>query len=299
MCAILGVISKSDYQQFYTTELWQMCEIQSHRGPDDRGGIAFNIENSSCEEIEGEDYVKAKGFLGFQRLSIQDLSTNGHQPMLDARKKVAIVFNGEIYNFKELRIELKKQGYEFNSGTDTEVLLSLYLNYGLEKTLSLVNGMFGFIILDLRINKLYVVRDRFGIKPLYMANTDDAVLFSSEMKAFLKYHGFEAKLNLEAFEELLLFKENIKDTMFQEVEEIEPGTITIFNLETNSCHVEKYFDIENYSRKECTTSMSKLVDEAESILKKVVKRQLISDTRVGCQLSGGIDSSIITKICDS
>lgn len=297
MCAILGIISKQDNQYFSVSELWDMCEAQAHRGPDDRGGISFSIEENTCKDISHEQYIQGKGLLGFQRLSIQDLSVNGHQPMLDESKKVAIIFNGEIYNFKSLRKQLQQKGYEFKSGTDTEVLLSMYLSNGLEKTLALINGMYSFAILDMRINKLFIVRDCFGIKPLYIANTDEAILFSSEIKPFLKYHGFEVKFDIEAFEELLLFKENIKNTMFHGVEEVEPGTITIYDLETNLCRVEKYFDIENYNRQDNNTPIKDLIDEAECLLKKVVDRQLISDTRVGCQLSGGIDSSIISRIC--
>ena len=297
MCAILGVISKNEYQQFATQELWDMCKMQEHRGPNDKGGMFFDLETRKCNPVDQEEWVKGKGWFGFQRLSIQDLSINGHQPMLSDNHDIAIVFNGEIYNFKELRKELEQKGCAFKSGTDTEVLLNSYIVYGLEKTLSLINGMYGFAILDLRINELFVVRDRFGIKPLYIANTEDALLFSSELKSFLKYHSFEAKLNREGFEELLLFKENIGNTMFQGVEEVEPGTIVSIDLETMSHHKEKYFDIESYHRGETDCNINDLADEAESILKKVVKRQLISDTKVGCQLSGGIDSSLITKIC--
>ncbi len=96
MCAILGIISKQDNQYLSISELWDMCEAQSHRGPDDRGGVSFSIEENSCREICHEQYIQGKGLLGFQRLSIQDLSINGHQPMLDDSKKVAIVFNGDI-----------------------------------------------------------------------------------------------------------------------------------------------------------------------------------------------------------
>ena len=141
MCGIAGIIAKKKKEQMSTTELFKMCRMQKHRGPDDEGGVSLDLGAQKIRQISDGEVVECKGFLGFERLSIQDLSKMGHQPMQNDESNVAIIFNGEIYNFLELRKELIKKGHILHSETDTEVILHMYLEYGIEKTLEELNGI--------------------------------------------------------------------------------------------------------------------------------------------------------------
>lgn len=296
MCGIVGIIAKNRIQHMSSDEIFMMCQYQQHRGPDDNGMVALDLEMNKIREVGKGEHPSCKGLLGFNRLSIQDLSLNGHQPMQDRNSEVSILFNGEIYNFRELRNELLKKGHMFESGTDTEVILQMYMEFGMEKTLEKLNGMFSFAITDMRSRKIYIARDRFGIKPLYIADVGGAFLFASEIKAFLPYHGFTPKLNVAAVEEYILFQNIMSDTLLAGVSQLEPGTILEYNLETNEIHMVQYFNVEAYSRDNRHCSYNELKERLKEMLKAVVKRQVISDAKVGCQLSGGIDSSILTQI---
>lgn len=296
MCAIAGMIAKNKIQYVLADDFLGMCRIQRHRGPDDEGMVAFDLTSRRVREVSAGETVGCKGLLGFERLSIQDLSHKGHQPMQSADSDISIVFNGEIYNFLELRDSLVKKGHIFISGTDTEVILHMYMEYGIEKTLEELNGMFAFAIVDMHTQKLYIARDRFGIKPLYIAYTEDSLLFASEMKAFLGYHSFTPKLNLYAVEEYILFKSLMSATLLEGVEQLGPGTVMEYDLETNNIRQWRYFDIESYHRHDDESSYIDLKERIWETMRAVVRRQVISDAKVGCQLSGGIDSSILSRI---
>lgn len=296
MCAIAGVVFKNEIQNVLTNEIFNMCRSQRHRGPDDEGAVSFDLKSCVIKEVSAGETVQCKGLLGFERLSIQDLSDKGHQPMQNADMNISIVFNGEIYNFKELRNSLEKKGHVFKSGTDTEVILYMYMEYGIEKILEELNGMFAFAIADMRTQKLYIARDRFGIKPMYIAKTNDALLFASEVKAFLGNHRFAPKLNMNAVEEYILFQNLMSDTLLEDVEQLGIGTVMEYDLVANHIRYLKYFDIESYHRRDDGYSYADLKERALETMRNVVRRQVISDAKVGCQLSGGIDSSIITKI---
>lgn len=296
MCAITGMITKNKIQYVLADEFFGMCRMQRHRGPDDEGIVAFDLNSCRIREVSAGETVGCKGLLGFERLSIQDLSHQGHQPMQSADSDISIVFNGEVYNFLELRDSLVKKGHIFKSGTDTEVILHMYMEYGIEKTLEELNGMFAFAIADMRTKKLYIVRDRFGIKPLYVAYTEDALLFASEMKAFLGYHNFAPRLNLHAVEEYTLFKSLMSATLLEGVEQLGTGTVMEYNLETNDIRQWKYFDLESYHRRDVECSYADFKERIWETMRTVVRRQVISDAKVGCQLSGGIDSSILSKV---
>lgn len=296
MCAIMGMIAKNIIQNTSVDEFFEMCRMQRHRGPDDEGVAKFDLNSRRITEVSAGETVACKGLLGFERLSIQDLSHKGHQPMQSADSDISIVFNGEIYNFLELRDSLVKKGHIFDSSTDTEVILHMYMEYGIEKTLEELNGMYAFAIVDMRIQKLYIARDRFGIKPLYIAYTEDALLFASEMKAFLGYHCFVPKLNLHAVEEYIVFKNLMSDSLLEGVEQLGIGTVMEYDLETDRIKQWKYFDVESYHRCDSEYSYADLKERIWETMRAVVRRQVISDAKVGCQLSGGIDSSILSKI---
>lgn len=296
MCGIAGIITKNRIQYMPTDEFFGMCRMQRHRGMDDEGVVAFDLDTLRVREVSLGEKVGCKGLLGFERLSIQDLSHNGHQPMQNSDSDVSIVFNGEIYNFKELRDSLLRRGHVFGSGTDTEVILHMYMEYGIEETLDKLNGMFAFAIADMRTQKLYIARDRFGIKPLYIAHVDNALLFASEMKIFLEYHDFVPRLNMNAVEEYILFKSLLSETLLEGVEQLGTGTVMEYDLRTNNVRQWKYFDVESYYRCDSGCSYSDLKERIWETMKEVVRRQVISDAKVGSQLSGGIDSSILSRI---
>jgi asparagine synthase (glutamine-hydrolysing) len=268
MCGILGKISKKVNKQEFKLDLKQL----QHRGPDD-SGVYFD-ENIS---------------LGHTRLSLLDSTSNGHQPMISRCEDFIIIFNGEIYNFKEIKGKLIQKGYKFSSHTDTEVILYGYIEYR-EKIVAKLNGMFAFSIYDKKTKKLFLARDRSGIKPLYYFQDNKIFSFSSEIKILKKYSpgvNFDAKILF-----LLLgyvpepFTINDKIFMFPAgcYGQYKDGRLEI-----------KKYDEYEYSPK-IVKPYSDIVSDVRKLLDASIKRHLISDKPVGVFLSGGIDSSIITSI---
>jgi asparagine synthase (glutamine-hydrolysing) len=192
----MGVFQK-DQKEVDLTVLGKMQNALRHRGPDDAGLHTFSFGSAS--------EIKNCG-VAFDRLSIRDLSANGHQPMFDASNQVMIAFNGEIYNSEELRPELLQDGVKFRGHSDTEVILNLYLKYGIDKTLALLDGMFAICILDARTQKIYLVRDRIGEKPLYIYQNNNVLMFASEFKAFYAHPEFKPVLNEDVVDEYFLFR---------------------------------------------------------------------------------------------
>lgn len=296
MCGIVGIVAKENKVYFSLQEIKMMSKIQWHRGPDDNGITGICLEKKQGIELSNDVAFLGKSVVAFNRLSIQDVSTNGHQPMLNKQKNVVLMFNGEIYNFKQLKEELISKGYIFKSGSDTEVILNLYLEYGIELTLKKLNGMFSIVLYDLRIYKMYFARDRFGIKPLYMASTKNFLLFASEAKSFLNFHEFETKLEDNSLQEYLLFRGLTDGCMLKNVKQVLPGEIIEISLLDNRQINWNYFDINMYYRKEGNKNDSIIREEFYEIFSEAVKRQMISDVKVGCQLSGGIDSTLISYV---
>ena len=214
MCGIVGYSGN-----FESSSLEQAVKDLAHRGPD-CSGVFFTPE-------------KTIG-LGHSRLSILDLSAAGHQPMTAQDRDVTIVFNGEIYNFRELKLDLVALGYRFDGNSDTEVLLNLYLHYG-EDSIDKLNGIFSFAVWDSRSNKLLLVRDALGVKPLYWAKTNEGVIFASEIKALLRFLPHERRIDHLAIHQYLGFlwcpgertaMEGVKKVLPGEAIEIERGEIT-------------------------------------------------------------------------
>ena len=198
-----------------------------HRGPDDCG--KFFDKNLS---------------LGHRRLSIIDLSKEGKQPMSNENKDIWIVYNGEIYNYKELRLDLEKKGHKFKSNTDTEVLIHLYEDEG-TKLLKKINGMFAFCIYDSVKKVFFLARDRVGIKPLYYWENKNKFMFCSEIKGILQNKEIERKVNLDAVSSFLTFRANTQEqTCFQEIYKVMPGHFLIYDLENKRIkQIQKYWDI--------------------------------------------------------
>lgn len=305
MCGIAGFFNKHKVKDSSLFNIIEMVRIQSHRGPDDNGICAISSDRNlvsfdkkeldllknSGEEVRNTSY---EGAFGFCRLSILDLTYCGHQPMLNKEKNVMIVYNGEVYNAFDYKDELINKGYSFNSATDTEILLNLYLEYGIKWMAKQLNGMFAFAICDMRKEKIFLVRDRLGIKPLYFYNDNNVFLFASEMKSIIFSGKMEAILDIDAAIETVAFGNSLKKTLIKGVCIVEAGSVLEYDLNNDELQTSLYFDINNYRRSKRRVPLTTIKSEAENVLEQSVKRQLRSDVKIGCQLSGGVDSSTVS-----
>ena len=267
MCGINGF-------NFKDQELIQeMNNRISHRGPDDEG--FYLGENIS---------------LGHRRLSIIDLSEKGKQPMFNEDKSMCIVFNGEIYNFQELRKNLEKNGHKFISCTDTEAVLHLYEDKK-EKCLEMLNGIFAFAIWDIKNKELFIARDRIGVKPLYYYWDNKKLIFSSEIKAILE-HDIEREVDLEALNHYFrLMYVPAPLTMLRGVYKLPQAHY--LRLRGNRLEIQRYWDVKDFNE---IQSKQEIIQKIQDLMKKSVKGQLISDRPVGIFLSGGIDSTSVLGI---
>lgn len=272
MCGFLGIIDAKSIDS-----IEQGLNFISHRGPDDSGHITF--ENVA---------------LGHRRLSILDLSPLGHQPMFSKDGRFVIVYNGEVYNHLELRKTLLRD-YNFISTSDTETILAGFIKYGKDFS-SKLNGIFAFAILDKVKREVFVVRDQYGVKPLYLYCKDDIIYFSSELKGFLNLN-IDKTLNLRAISNYLYFLYSPgEDTPFKYVKKVQPGTVLTIPLnKPGSFTREKYYSlpfIGQYSPE----NEKELKDELINKLTASVERQMLADVPIGFFLSGGLDSSAILAI---
>lgn len=276
MCGFVTVISKGG-GEFPENTLKKMASMIVHRGPNDEG-IAR----------EGGWFSAA-----FRRLSILDLSPRGHQPMYSQDGRYAIIFNGEVYNYMEIRKELEFKGLSFNSGTDTEVILQSYIYWG-KRCLERFNGMFAFVIADLRERKVFVARDQLGIKPLFHYEDASYHIFCSEVKALIPYKELEP--DFSSVNEYLVFRSLPGDnTLFKDVESLSPGSFMELDIKGN-CRKDFYFRLQDTFIPREGKTFQEYCDETELILRDSIKIHLRSDVELGVQLSGGVDSSLITAI---
>jgi len=279
MCGITGLVNTQGID-ISPSLLKVMTQAIEHRGPDGEG----NWANKNVG-------------LGHRRLSILDLSDNAQQPMASSDGSLILSYNGEIYNFQELRSELQQFGYKFSSSSDTEVLLYAFHKWGVSSFLKL-NGMFALCIYDLSANKLFLARDRYGIKPLYYSHEDNLFRFASEQKAILASQSCNPQLDLDGIYEYFTFQNIISDkTFFQGIRMFPSGSYGELNLNSKKpiLNICSYWD---YQFKEPTHPID--ANECELELKRLfeqaVKRQMVSDVEIGSYLSGGIDSGSITAI---
>lgn len=271
MCGINGIVSKNKDKEKL---IHKMNDKIKHRGPNAEGV-----------------YVDDDVALGQRRLSIIDLSDGGNQPIYNEDKSVLVVYNGEIYNYQELRKELSN--HTFTTKTDTEVLVHGYEEWGYDLVKRL-RGMFSFCIYDKNKNELFIARDHFGIKPFYYYKNDDTFLFGSEIKSFLEYPSFNKELNKEMLGAYLTFSFTPGDnTFFKNVYKLAPGHYMIVNTKTSEFKIDRYFKLEFSNTNK---SYEEVVDEISKIMKESVKYHLISDVEVGSFLSSGIDSSYLVSM---
>jgi len=275
MCGIVGAVNWADAET-----LSRMNKIQAHRGPDDDGVWTSLLQDQT--------------FVGLaaRRLSIIDLSRAGHMPMSTSDGALTIVYNGEIYNYRELRLSLEQKGYSFRSETDTEVVLNLYREYG-ENALSRLNGMFAFGIWDSENRELFLARDHFGIKPLYYACKGDGFAFASEAKSLLELPGFSRRVDPNALDQYLTLLW-VPDplTMFDGILKLPAGHFARFRH--GKLSIEQYWDLEfPEANHEYDMDENALARELRDRFAASVKGQLVSDVPVGSFLSSGLDSTSI------
>ena len=293
MCGFAGIISSRNISY---SNILKMTNLLKHRGPDDIGVMGVDIRNRQLlPDLLMSDHADVNGAVGFRRLSIRDLSMHGRQPMVSG--KVAVSFVGEIYNSDEMKRKLEKHGIIFRGTSDTEAVLKWYELFGIESLLDTLNGMYAIVIFDLRINKAYLFRDRLGIKPLYYYFGEDVLVYASEIKAICESGYYRASLNEQELGEHLLFRSPGTSVLFKDIRQINPGELLIYDFLDGSCHWERWFSLNSYTR---LTAADIREEEALRLLKnsleKAVCRQLISDVNVGIQLSGGIDSGVIAGL---
>ncbi len=263
----------------------------------ERGGVSKGLLKKMCDAIvyRGPDdvgyYVDDHFAFGMRRLSIIDLG-GGHQPIHNEDKSIWVVFNGEIYNFKEIRSDLEKKGHRFYTNTDTEVIVHAYEEYGYE-CLCKFNGMFAFALYDLNKKLYFIARDRIGIKPLYYYFKDRKFLFGSEIKSILEDDSVERVINRKGLYYYMGYEYvPAPDSIFQDIFKLPAGHYLVFDGE--SAGVEKYWDVTDFSSLGCGVKhySKKLLD----MLEDSVRQRLVSDVPVGVFLSGGIDSSTIVAL---
>lgn len=272
MCAICGIYNFERKNPIDEETIVRMRDLMTYRGPDDYGL-----------------YVKDNIGLGHRRLSIIDLST-GHQPMFNEDGSIVIVFNGEIYNYIELRHKYLK-GHNFKTRSDTEVIIHLYEEFGMD-CLKLLNGMFAFALYDIRKEKLFLVRDHFGIKPLYYFKNGKGMIFASEIKAILAA-GVKPFLKEEMVMEYLTFQYYTgEETLFRDIYRLEPGYYIKMDNKGFTKHC--YWDINCEEDKTLTEEICK--EEIQNLLNDSIRLQMRSDVPVGCHLSGGIDTGIVAGL---
>lgn len=271
MCGFVGFVDKEKNKKKIIKD---MADMIKHRGPDSDGYF--------CDENVA---------LGFRRLSIIDLN-NGSQPIYNEDNTKVIVFNGEIYNYEELKTELLKCGHIFKTETDTEVLLHGYEEYR-EELLPKLRGMFAFVIYDTNSKELFAARDFYGIKPFYYYKNDDELLFSSEIKSFLAHPNFKKELNLEMLESYLTFQYSVgEDTFFKNVYKLRPGHY--LKYKDGSLEIKKYYELK--FDEDNTKTLEEWEKGIREHLDDSIKAHKISDVEVGSFLSSGVDSSLIATL---
>ena len=280
MCGIAGFVNRDEPRDARDARgvLERMCRVIAHRGPDDQGVM---IEGAAA--------------LGMRRLSIIDLA-GGHQPMSGCDRAITIVFNGEIYNFRELQRELEERGHRFKTHSDTETIVHAYEEYGHE-CVDHLRGMFAFAIWNARTRELFIARDRTGKKPLYYTMTPQGTLiFGSELKSLREHPEFRGEISVEAFDAYLTFG-YVPDplTIFRDVHKLPPGHHLRFK--EGNARVEQYWDFPyETTQQRPALNEEDCLEELRSLLDEAVRMRLVADVPLGAFLSGGIDSSTVVGL---
>jgi asparagine synthase (glutamine-hydrolysing) len=277
MCGVAGVVNLDGAPASPVT-VKRMTDAIKHRGPDGEG-----------------QWVEGAVGIGHRRLAIIDLSPAGHQPMLSVDHRYVLSYNGEIYNYREVRAELEAAGFWFRSQTDSEVVLCALSHWGTDALLRF-NGMFALALWDRRDERLLLARDRYGIKPLYYARQGPCFTFGSEQKALLAHPAFQRRLNTPALLEYFTFQNIFTDqTLLQDVSLLPPGHLATLSARDAALEVRRYWDY-RFREPETAGDRRAYVEELDRLFRQAVNRQLVSDVELGAYLSGGMDSGSITAL---
>jgi asparagine synthase (glutamine-hydrolysing) len=277
MCGICGIAYDDTNRAVDAAQLVRLRDRMIHRGPDDSG-----------------IRVRANVGLGHRRLSIIDRS-GGQQPLSNEDGTVWIVFNGEIYNYRELRAELEGKGHVFRTNSDTETIVHLYEQYG-TACVERLNGMFAFAIWDQNSQELFLARDRMGIKPLYIWRGEGAFVFGSEMKALLDYPDVQRELNSDVIPDYLVFRYPTgNQTFFKSIQTLEPGHFLVWKQ--GEVAITKYWQLRIDDDAGTSNTTAGLQDELDALLEDAVRIRLMSEVPLGTYCSGGVDSSLLTAFC--
>lgn len=289
MCGLAGFVDRRPARAFEAAALAdqarRMAHSLKHRGPDDSGTWV--------------DALAGVG-MGHQRLSIIDLSIQGAQPMQSGNGRYVIAYNGEIYNFRELRQELEKRGHVFRGHSDTEAIAEGFACWGISETVRRLLGMFAIAVWDQQTRSLTLIRDRMGVKPLYWSAQGGLFLFASELKALHRFDGFRPRINHAAVGEMISYSYIAAPySIYHGVHKLMPGTL-LHLAQDGQIRIEKYWDLGQVVRDgrasmlECDATES--MERLEALLKDAVSRRMVADTSLGAFLSGGVDSSLVTAL---
>ena len=302
MCGIAGYFSTKNC---FSPETFSGANnLVTYRGPDDFGYVSFDRDlvatEHACEWLEDLDKPQdVFGAFGFRRLAIIDLTKNGHQPMPDVNQRYWIIFNGEVYNHIELRLELEKLGYRFKSTSDTEVVLNAYIEWG-AKCQDRFNGMWAFAILDTVKREIFCSRDRFGIKPFYYYLSTNQFVFASEVKQVIMMVDHPQKVDTDSVFDFLAFgaRNHTSHTFYEEITELRGGesvTLSFYDQDTISLRKERWWDLQPSLYTGSEQEAGELLLE---LLTDSVKLRLRSDVPTGTALSGGLDSNGLVALID-
>ncbi len=278
MCGIAGIFNL-DGEPVSPIILKKMTDVIAHRGPDGEG-----------------QYINSFFGIGHRRLAIIDLTPAGDQPIVSANKQFILSYNGEIYNYQELKTELKRLGHQFHSKTDSEVVLNSWVEWG-EDSVYRFNGMFAFSIWDTKTRTLFLVRDRYGIKPIYYASWDDTFLFGSEQKAILEHPKARKVVDKSTLLEYFTFQNIFTyQTLLENIRILPPASIGKIKYGRNkNLRIRHYWDY-HFEEPKQSKDKYEYQDELNRLVKQAVSRQLVTDVELGSYLSGGLDSGTLTAI---
>ncbi len=307
MCGICGIFNINS-QSINKDHLLKMGKLIHHRGPDDEGYLLVNMHENRIKHCHAEDTIAeyqsklpyvldefdANLGMGFRRLSIIDLTPAGHQPMTDVQNKCWVIFNGEIYNYIEIKNELIELGYTFHSKTDTEVIINAYLEWG-KNCVTRFNGMFAIALWDIEKQTLFCARDRMGIKPFYYHFDGNQFAWASEIKQLVKSGVVIPKVNyVNVYNYLMMSRLNVdKTTFFEGIVELPPAHS--MEVSANGIQIERYWEIDE-NKKTSGLSDEAYAKKFEELFADAVRLRLRSDVPLGIALSGGLDSSSIACI---
>ena len=297
MCGICGEINLNR-KEIKPRVIRQMCDVLAHRGPDDegmvflRGDKLFEVKRPFPTHLDESAFEVG---LGHRRLSIIDLSEAGHQPMANEDGSIWIVFNGEIYNFQEIRVQLEKKGHVFKSRSDTEVILRAYEEWGVD-CLKQFRGMFAFGLWDNNLKRLFLARDRLGKKPLVYSHRNGRFAFASEIKALLQIPWVERRVNPLAIHHYLTYQYvPSPESIFEGIKKLPPAHYLLYDSHGN-LNIERYWRLNYNSQEKRKADVEELCEIIREKLEESVRLRLISDVPLGAFLSGGIDSSLVVGL---